>query len=175
MLKKVISIILILISIIILFYNKKELIDAQEDIDKVIINNNINRKYDGYMNIPSIDKTLLIKKGNYEDILNNNLVLMISSIDVLNNDYGNIILAGHNNKYVFNCLYKLKIDDEIIISDFINSYSFTVYNIDTVKVEDTYILDNIYNEKILTLITCTNNNQTRYIVRAKFNHIISHN
>ena len=40
------------------------------------------------------------------------------------------------------------------------------------NIEDTYILDNIENDKIVTLITCTYDNQKRFIVRAKYK---SHN
>lgn len=175
MLKKVISIIMISISIIILFYNNKQINDMNNTIDEILEDKKINAKYDGYIYIPSLYYRQLIKKGEYNNILNNNLVLMISDKKVINKEYGNIILAGHNNKYVFNILYKLKENDEIIISDFKNTYSYTVYKIMTVNIKDTYILDNVYDDKILTLITCTNNNQKRFVVICKINHIISHN
>lgn len=175
MLKKVISIIMISISIIILFYNNKQINDMNNTIDEILEDKKINSKYDGYIYIPSLNYKQLIKKGEYDNVLNNNLVLMISDKKVINKEYGNIILAGHNNKYVFNVLYKLKENDEIIISDFKNTYSYIVYKIMTVNIKDTYILDNVYNEKILTLITCTNNNQKRFVVICKINHIISHN
>ena len=174
MLKKVISIIMISISIIILFYNNKQINDKNSSIDE-ILEDKINIKYDGYILIPSLNYKQLIKKGEYNEVLDNNLVLMISDKKVINNKYGNIILAGHNNKYVFNILYKLKDNDEIIISDFNNEYSYTVYKIMTVNIKDTYILDNVYDDKILTLITCTNNNQKRLVVICKLNHTISHN
>ena len=172
MLRKVISIIMILLSIIILFYNHKEIKDNQDNIDQIIENKLISN-YDGYISFN--DKKLLIKKGDYNEILNKNLVLMISNKKVINNKYGNIILAGHNNKYVFSNLYKLNINDEIIISDFNNEYKFKVKEKKYINIKDKYILDNVYNDKILTLITCTNDNQTRYVVIGKLNHIISHN
>ena len=82
--------------------------------------------------------------------------------------YGNIILSGHNNKYVFSNLYKLYIGDEIIISDFKNEYKYKIYEIKYINIKDKYILDNIYDKKILTLITCTNNTQKRFVVRGEY-------
>ncbi|MBO6145553.1 MAG: sortase [Bacilli bacterium] len=169
MLKKVISIIMIFLSIIILFYNHKEIKDNQDNIDE-IIDNKLTSNYDGYISFKN--NKLLIKIGTYNDVLNKNLVLMISNKDIINKEYGNIILAGHNNKYVFNNLYKLNINDEIIISDFKNKYKFIVEEKKYVNIKDKSILDNIYNDKILTLITCTNNNQIRYVVIGKLK---SHN
>ena len=174
MLKKVISIIMILLSIIILFYNDKQIKNNQDNIDD-ILETKEKSIYDGYIYFKNLDYKLLIKKGDYNEVLNNNLVLMISDKNVIDNKYGNIVLAGHNNKYVFNKIYKLNINDEIIISNFNNQYSYTVYKKEYINIKDKTILDNIYNDKILTLITCTNDNQTRYIVQSKFNHIISHN
>ena len=169
MLKKVISIIMIFLSIIILFYNHKEIKDNQDNIDE-IIDNKLTSNYDGYISFKN--NKLLIKIGTYNEVLNKNLVLMISNKDIINKEYGNIILAGHNNKYVFNNLYKLNINDEIIISDFKNKYKFIVEEKKYVNIKDKSILDNIYNDKILTLITCTNNNQIRYVVIGKLK---SHN
>ena len=100
---------------------------------------------------------------------------MISNKETLESEYGNIILAGHNNKYVFSNLYKLNKDDEIIVSDFNYEYLFKVYDISKVNIKNKSILDNVYDKKILTLITCTNNNQIRYVVTAKYIHTISHN
>ena len=76
----------------------------------------------------------------------------------------NIILAGHNNKYVFNKIYYLEKGDEIIISDFSIDYRYVVSNTKYIAVDN---YDALNNEDSLTLITCTNNNQERYIVIAK--------
>ena len=100
---------------------------------------------------------------------------MISNKETLESEYGNIILAGHNNKYVFSNLYKLNIGDEIIVGDFNYEYLFKVYDISKVNIKNKSILDNVYDKKILTLITCTSNNQIRYVVTAKYIHTISHN
>ena len=173
MLKKVVSLILITISSFFIINNFKEVKDYDDNVDLLIEKNNINRKYDGYISFKN--KKWLIKNGDYNEILNQNLVLMISNKETLESEYGNIILAGHNNKYVFSNLYKLNKDDEIIVSDFNYEYLFKVYDISKVNIKNKSILDNVYDKKILTLITCTSNNQIRYVVTAKYIHTISHN
>ncbi len=173
MLKKIVSLILITISSFFIINNFKEVKDYDDNVDLLIEKNNINRKYDGYISFKN--KKWLIKYGDYNEILNQNLVLMISNKETLESEYGNIILAGHNNKYVFSTLYKLNKDDEIIVSDFNYEYLFKVYDISKVNIKNKSILDNVYDKKILTLITCTSNNQIRYVVTAKYIHTISHN
>ena len=175
MLRKIISIILVIISIIILFYDKKDLSDNNKKISNILNSKKLSSMYDGYIYIPKLNYKNVISKGDEKEILDKNIVLMISNKEVINKEYGNIILAGHNNKYVFSNMYDLSINDEIIISDFTNVYSFIVYKIDYVNIKNKEVLDNVYDKKILTLITCTNNNQIRYIVLSKLNHIISHN
>ncbi len=173
MLKKIVSLIIITISSFFIINNFKEVKDYDDNVDLLIEKNNINRKYDGYISFKN--KKWLIKNGDYNEILNQNLVLMISNKETLESEYGNIILAGHNNKYVFSNLYKLNKDDEIIVSDFNYEYLFKVYDISKVNIKNKNILDNVYDKKILTLITCTSNNQIRYVVTAKYIHTISHN
>lgn len=173
MLKKIVSLILITISSFFIINNFKEVKDYDDNVDLLIEKNNINRKYDGYISFKN--KKWLIKYGDYNEILNQNLVLMISNNETLESEYGNIILAGHNNKYVFSNLYKLNKDDEIIVSDFNYEYLFKVYDISKINIKNKSILDNVYDKKILTLITCTSNNQIRYVVTAKYIHTISHN
>lgn len=173
MLKKIVSLILITISSFFIINNFKEVKDYNNNVDLLIEKNNINRKYDGYISFKN--KKWLIKYGDYNEILNQNLVLMISNKETLESEYGNIILAGHNNKYVFSNLYKLNKDDEIIVSDFNYEYLFKVYDISKINIKNKSILDNVYDKKILTLITCTSNNQIRYVVTAKYIHTISHN
>ena len=173
MLKKIVSLILITISSFFIINNFKEVKDYDDNVDLLIEKNNINRKYDGYISFKN--KKWLIKNGDYNEILNQNLVLMISNRETLESEYGNIILAGHNNKYVFSNLYKLNIDDEIIVSDFNYEYLFKVYDISKINIKNKNNIDNVYDKKILTLITCTSNNQIRYVVTAKYIHTISHN
>lgn len=84
---------------------------------------------------------------------------------------GNICIAGHNynNSMFFSNLDKLSINDKVFIFD--NNGEKYVYTINKIyEVNDTDlspIFDYEKDRKILTLITCNNNNQNRIIVRAK--------
>ena len=81
----------------------------------------------------------------------------------------NIILAGHNKKDIFSCLHKISINDSIKIITNKVSYNFKV--IKKVIIDDTdYSYFNNKNEKILTLITCTNNNRKRLLVISKYSN-----
>jgi len=86
-----------------------------------IINNNINQ-YLGYIYIPKFDYKNVI--DNKDSTLDNNEVLLPSFSGNIGDKI--LILAGHNNRYVFNKIYNLVIDDQIIISDFKVDYSYKV-------------------------------------------------
>lgn len=138
-----------------------------------LIEDRINKKeYDGYIYFKRLDKKLIIQKGDINKALSNNNVAIINNGSSIDDKVGNTVLAGHNTKDVFNILYKLKLNDEIVINNYYKNYIFIVYEIKVVNIKDTYILDNIKDNKIITLITCTNNNQKRLIIRAKYK---SHN
>lgn len=83
---------------------------------------------------------------------------------------GNLCIAGHNydNGKFFSSLPHLRKNDEIIISD--NSHHRFIYHVQNtyeVKADD---LSPIYsydsNQYELTLITCNNINQNRFVVKA---------
>ncbi|MBR2603475.1 MAG: sortase [Bacilli bacterium] len=157
MLKRIIKI-LLFVSVFILFipsYNKYKL---DKKIDDVIISksNNITSLYEGYIYIPKFNYKNLIKKG--DKALDENLVSMHKLSDPIGGS--NIILSGHNNKYVFHKLYNLVVGDEIIISDFNIDKRYIVNEIKKVSIDDSYI----FNIDGLKLITCTNNNQVRLVV-----------
>ena len=83
---------------------------------------------------------------------------------------GNLCIAGHNydNGKFFSNVSLLKINDEIILSDYTErQFYYFVSDIYEVKNDD---LNPIYdfdkNLKCLTLITCNNVNKNRIIVRA---------
>ncbi len=138
-----------------------------------VIENKINKKeYDGYIYFKRLDKKLIIQNGDINGVLSNNNVAIINNGSLIDDKVGNTILAGHNTKEVFNILYKLKYNDEITINNYYKNYIFIVYEIKVVDIKDTYILDNVKDNKIITLITCTNNNQKRLIIRGKYK---SHN
>lgn len=127
----------------------------------------VNDAYLGYLVIEKYNIKNLIKNGTSSDILDQNFVGFYNngnSIDSLN---GQIILAGHNNRYVFENLYKLRINDEIKIVTKEKEYSYFVKDLKIIKENDTsYFKENI-EYKELILITCIKNNKYRLLVIAK--------
>jgi len=158
MLKKMVKIVLILSSFIFLIPVTTEL-KQKEKIDNISISKE-KELYKGYIYIPKFDYKNVIKKD--PSALDENLVLMTNFSDEL--DGSNIVLAGHNNRYVFNKLYYLNIGDEIIISDFKKDYRYVITKKKYIAVDN---YDALNNENSITLITCTDNNQERYIVIGK--------
>lgn len=87
------------------------------------------------------------------------------------NDYGNLSIAGHNNKdgTMFGKTKKLEIGDIIELTDLTGqTIKYSIYDIFVTDPNDVNILLP-KEEKIreVTLITCTNGNKQRLILKAK--------
>ena len=158
LLRKLVKAFLVISLFVFLIPVTKE-VKVKKRVEKAIKNNNIDSEYSGFIYIPKFDYKNLIKEG--EDSLDQNLVELTNFSDQIGEN--KIILAGHNNKYVFNKIYNLDIEDQIIISDFNVDYSYKVKEAKIIKVDDF----SYFNEDGLYLITCTNNNQQRYVIKAK--------
>ena len=135
-------------------------IKLTEKVDSIVNGKKENSIYEGYIYIPKFEYKSLIKKD--KNALDENLVQMPNFSDNIGGN--NIVLAGHNNKYVFHKIYYLEQGDEIIISNFNTDYRYIVNKTKYIYVND---YDSLHNEDSITLMTCTNNNQERYIVIAK--------
>lgn len=87
------------------------------------------------------------------------------------NDNGNICIAGHNynNDMFFSKINLLSSNDEIFIYDNLGKkYTYIVFKNYEVKEDDlSPIYDYDKNTKELTLITCNNLNNNRFIIKAK--------
>ena len=157
---KRISKIIFFITLFFLFTPIIKEINYKERIDEILNIKKGKNIYEGYLYIPRFKYKNLIKMG--DNVLDENLIEMLSFSDKIGGS--NIILAGHNNNYVFSNLYDLDIGNEIILSDFNLDYRYIVKELKYIKVNDYSIFD---NKDSITLITCTNNNQKRYVVIAK--------
>ncbi len=87
------------------------------------------------------------------------------------NDYGNLSIAGHNNKNgtMFGKTKKLQIGDIVELTDLKGeTIQYSIYDIFVTDPNDVSILLP-KEEKVreVTLITCTNGNKQRYILKAK--------
>lgn len=157
--------------IIFLIFNLKlekdsDYIVQKEKVEDIIIDKIKIKDYEGYLYIPKLEYKGLIKTGESNKVLDSNNILFLDNGSRLYDEFGNIVLAGHNNRYVFSILYKLDISDEVIIYEDNNEYIFEIYEKQIVKITDTYILDNVFDKKIITLITCTKDNQKRLVLKG---------
>ena len=159
LLKNIIKIIIIFSSFLLFTPIIKD-IKLKSNIDKVITEPKIKSIYEGFIYIPKFNYKNIIKKDN--NALDENYILMPKFSDNIGENI--IVLAGHNNKYVFNKIYYLNKGDEIVISDFSIDYRYVVMNTKYIKVDD---YDFLKNNNSLILMTCTDNNQERFIVIAK--------
>lgn len=159
----------------------KIIVSSVQDIDEDITSNTQSQNYGSYtasngkvyqtvgtINIPSI-------KVNYP-------ILSETSVELLKvspckfygpdpNEVGNFCIAGHNykNSQFFSKVPKLVVGDVIEITDLNGkTIKYSVYDKYTVVPEDTNCTSQLTNgKKIVTLITCTDDNQKRVIVQAK--------
>ena len=155
--------IIFLITLFLLFMpNVKEKI-LKEKIDYMIDTKKIDSIYEGYLYIPKFNYKNIIKK-DIKSLEENNIVMMDYSDKI---GGSTIVLAGHNNRYVFHKLYYLEKGDEVILSDFGIDYKYIVDKTKYINVDD---FNELKIDNSLILITCSNNNQKRYIVILK--HIV---
>lgn len=87
------------------------------------------------------------------------------------NDYGNLSIAGHNNKSgtMFGKTKKLKEGDVVELTDLTGrTIKYSIYDIFVTDPNDVSILlpKNDYTREV-TLITCTNGNRERLILKAE--------
>lgn len=87
------------------------------------------------------------------------------------NDYGNLSIAGHNNYdgTMFGKTKNLEVGDIVELTDKKkNKISYEIYDIFKTNPNDVSVLktDDL-SQRIVTLITCTNGNKERLILKAK--------
>lgn len=72
-------------------------------------------------------------------------------------EYGNCAIAGHRSytfgKF-FNRLNELAEGDKIVVSNGIETFTYVVYKIHVVEPKDVYVLNQVEDHRILTLVTC---------------------
>ena len=87
------------------------------------------------------------------------------------NQVGNLCIAGHNykNSKFFSKVPTLENGDIIEITDLSQTtIKYVVYDKYIVEIDDVSCTSqNVGNERILTLITCTNDNKQRWVIKAK--------
>lgn len=142
---------------IILLINKNNVLNIKYKIKtERLISNDKNINY-----LLINDDKLIVQEGNEKEVLKNNNVY-----NMTNSTKYNHYLAGHNSKLVFNRLYRLNINDEIMYHINNKNIKYFVFDKKYINVDDNSIFNN-KNYESLTLITCSFTNQKRYIVLCK--------
>ena len=189
--------IIILIVIIFLIYEIIEIMSSEKEMIYDINNNNIstNNIIENEANIAvnntekRVSKKVINEYMGYKVVaqleiksINLDTYVLENDINALNkspihfwgvnaNNIGNCCIAGHNfnKKNMFKNLYKVKIGDEIILSDNENgTVSYKVYDKDVVLPEETQCVSQYTKGKReITLVTCTNDSSHRIIIKAK--------
>ena len=183
--------IVIVISIIIYKYgsnqkNEKESQEAVEAFSNIDFSNNeeesgsqIQLEYKGYkvigiVKIPKINIEYPILEIENIDPESAKAPMKLSIIKYWGenvNDYGNLSIAGHNNKdgTMFGKTKKLQKGDIVELTDLKGqTIQYSIYDIFVTDPNDVNILlpkDELVRE--VTLITCTNGNKQRLILKAK--------
>lgn len=150
---------------------EEENVSTEEELEKEEEEEN-SYTYEDYLGIVDIPKIGLYKgfydkNSNLNNVKFNLYVLPESNYpDTLK---GNLIIAGHsgnyNNSYFAN-LYKLEVNDEIIIHYDVSKYIYKISKIYNEKKTGTVRILRDKEKTTLTLITCTkddNEHQTIYI------------
>lgn len=123
----------------------------------------VTNNYIGYLTIPKINlkKGFLDKKSSENDVEKNILVVEGSSYPDI--DKGNLIIAGHSGtgwKAFFNELYKLTTGDVAYVNYKNKKYIYRIVNIYKQPKVGTIAIYRNYDKTTLTLVTCTNNDDT---------------
>ncbi len=123
--------------------------------------------YIGYLEIPKIN----FNRGFYriENPANNveQNIQVIEGSTMPDVDKGNLIIAGHSGtgwKAFFNDLYQLVEGDQAIVTYQNKRYTYQITNIYKEKKTGTIAIKRDYNKTSLTLVTCTNNDDTTQTV-----------
>lgn len=157
-------------------YNDEQEEDTSLDSEEVIqeIDEEVKEKYTyeeylGIVDIPKINlyRGFYSKTSNLNNVKFNLFVLKESDYPDVTN--GNLIIAGHSGNYnnsYFTNLYKLEINDTIIIHYNGKNYTYSITKIYNEEKTGTVRILRDRNKTSLTLITCTKDDkyhQTIYI------------
>lgn len=123
--------------------------------------------YIGYLTIPKINlnKGFVDKRSKENDVEKN--IMIIEGSTYPNVKKGNFIIAGHSGtgwKAFFNELYRLNIGDEAYVTYKGKKYTYKFTNIYKQPKTGKIAIYRNYDKTTLTLVTCTNNDETTQTV-----------
>ena len=124
-------------------------------------------EYIGYLTIPKINLTkgFLDIRSTENDVDKN--LLVVNGSDYPDKENGNLIIAGHSGtgwNSFFNDLYKLNENDTAYVTYKGKKYTYVIQSIYTQPKIGKLAIYRDYSKTTLTLITCTNNDDTTQTV-----------
>ena len=179
--------VLVIVAIVLIFFicfeyskrnqNEKAVKEVVSQIESITPNEEKTElpyiEYEGYqiigtIKIPKIDIEYPILVESTKDSLEKSIT-RVGNGKV--NEVGNLSMAGHNylDGTMFGKIDELQNDDEIIIKDLLgNEVNYKVFDIFVTNPNDVGVLESVDKEaREITLITCTNGNKNRLIVKAR--------
>lgn len=149
-------------------FNVQRLYSNEENYTTITLNNNENFFVIGNIEIPSIQLNYPILSDTNDELLK---IAPCRFYGPYPNEIGNLCIAAHNyddNRF-FSNLYKLNIEDKIIIYDHTNcSVTYYIYDkYETNKNDTSCTSQDTYGVREITLVTCNNLNGNRLIIKAK--------
>lgn len=189
----ILGLVFILISILIYSYNKYKNYKIEKEINQVIesiFNEEVptpevvvpeermsetpkkteiqlTNNYLGYIEFSNYGIKRLITTGTDKTTLDKGLVGTLSVSAGIDDDFGNLILAGHSVSNTFQKLHYMKIGEEIKIVSHKDTYIYKITEKHIVNDDDMSFFNKVKDKKTLTLITCKNNGKQRLIVVAE--------
>ena len=157
-----------------IFYEEKEQIEkttiaesTEGETEEIEESPTYTDEYIGYLTIPKINlnKGFVDKRSSENDVEKNIMVIEGSTYPDV--DKGNFILAGHSGtgwKAFFNELYRLNIGDEAYITYKGKKYTYKITNIYKQPKTGKIAIYRNYDKTTLTLVTCTNYDDTTQTV-----------
>lgn len=157
-----------------IFYEEKEQIEkttiaesTEGETEEVEKSPTYTDEYIGYLTIPKINlnKGFVDKRSSENDVEKN--IMVIDGSTYPDVDKGNFILAGHSGtgwKAFFNELYRLNIGDEAYITYKGKKYTYKITNIYKQPKTGKIAIYRNYDKTTLTLVTCTNYDDTTQTV-----------
>lgn len=127
----------------------------------------LTNKYLGYIEFSNYGVKRLITTGTDKATLDKGLVGTLSVSAGIDDEVGNLIIAGHSVSNTFQKLHYMKIGEEIKIVSHKDTYIYKITEKHTINDNDMSYFKKIDDKKILTLITCKNNGNQRLIVIAE--------
>ena len=124
-------------------------------------------EYIGYLIIPKINlqKGFVDKRSSENDVEKN--IMIVEGSNYPDVEKGNFIIAGHSGtgwKAFFNELYRLTTGDTAYITYKGKKYTYTITNIYKQQKTGKIAIYRNYDKTTLTLVTCTNNDDTTQTV-----------